>query len=81
LINGPTLIKVFTCEGCRYLSHNTLLGDYKCYHDKIIKKDLTSYSLLVGDIKYDKITPAFCPFLLRKIRSEKIKKINDKYNK
>lgn len=76
MTNGPTLINVFTCEGCKYLSQNTLLGNYKCYHDKILGEKLTPYSLLIGDIKSDKITPTFCPFLLRKIRSEKLKEIN-----
>jgi hypothetical protein len=81
-IDGPTLKKVFTCDGCKYLSTATLNGitskyQYKCYHDSIISKN-NRFNIMAGDITSDKITPEFCPFLLIKIRNEKLKELNDK---
>lgn len=74
---GPTLIKIFSCSNCKYLSNKTLNNitfKYKCYHDDIIK-NANRFDIMLGDVSYDKITPDFCPFLKSKIRSEKLKQL------
>jgi len=77
---GPTLIKVFTCEGCKYLG-NSVLGvigrkQYRCYYNKEQKSSVKDFKLIDGDIDSSKITPEFCPLLLKKNRFEKLKKIS-----
>ena len=76
-IDGPTLKNVFTCDDCRYLVKAAFAYNkpYKCYHDEILKSNKTSYEIMKGDINENKITPDFCPFLLKKMRNEKIKEI------
>lgn len=81
-INGPFLKELFSCEKCKYLSTSTLNQidkhmPYKCTHDNIIKNQNT-YRLMTGDINNYKITPDFCPFLIKVTRKEKINKINEK---
>ncbi len=73
---GPTLKSFFTCIKCEYLI-TSIISDfgkypYKCFHDDVIRKNL---NIIRGDIGSDKITPAFCPFLIKKLRTEKFKEI------
>lgn len=78
-IEGPTLKKFFTCDGCKYLSNSTMgLGrkPYKCFHDNIIKNS-TRFNIMMGDIDEHKITPNFCPFLILKERKEKLKELKN----
>lgn len=78
---GPIVKKFLTCDTCVHLKDATFsdFGNmpYKCYHDGILKIDLNSYNLMRGDICKDKITPSFCPYLIKKLRLEKIKEIKN----
>ncbi|MBN1214202.1 MAG: hypothetical protein JXA99_02045 [Candidatus Lokiarchaeota archaeon] len=75
--NGPTIRKVFFCTDCKYLKDGGAIINSKCMHDDILNKDLSSWSFLVGEIKPDKMTPSICPFLMQKMREEKLKEINE----
>jgi len=75
-MEGPILLKVFSCKDCEHLK-NAALGystkkPYSCYHDKIIMGK-NSPQLMLGNIGSDKITPEFCPFLFKQNRIEKLK--------
>ena len=72
---GPTLKKIFTCENCKFLSDASILHNYpyKCYHDEILRNGLTTIKLMTGNIGRDKITPLFCPYLIKQLRKEKLK--------
>lgn len=75
--NGPKIKRVFTCEKCKFLCEATVFSKYnpyKCFHNDIIK-DQASYNLMNGDIGSDKIAPEFCPYLAKKTRLEKLKRI------
>lgn len=78
LMNGPILIKVFSCNDCIYLKNATLRyshtvrNPYSCYHDDIVMKK-NGPQLMLGNIGPDKITPDFCPFLFKRNRIEKLK--------
>lgn len=77
--NGPTLKKIFSCDNCKYLINITLNNithkyQYKCYHDDIIKNN-NRFNIMMGDVSADKITPYFCPFLINKMRNEKLKEL------
>ena len=79
--DGPTLKQIFTCDGCKYLGLSAF-GSYgkkpfKCFHDKFIASYTTSFHLMTGEIGEDQITPESCPFLLKKIRNEKLKELNE----
>ena len=77
--DGPIMKKIFTCEKCKYLS-KAVLGvkkPYKCFYDLIVKGKI-SFDLMNGDIGTDMITPNFCPFLIKKLRNEKLKEIDEK---
>lgn len=81
--NGPTLIKIFSCNNCKFLGGATVAFGgmpYKCYHDEIVKNTKSTFQLFSGDIGYDKITPEYCPFLFKKMMKEKLKEINKKLN-
>lgn len=78
--DGPTLKKVFSCEGCKWLSTSIPGGlsgrkPFKCFHDKIIKKYDNSFNLMLGDIGDELITPEICPYLMKKMRTEKLKEL------
>jgi len=79
-IDGPILMKVFSCKDCRFLG-TAAVGmynyPYKCYHNDIIKTNRTSFTLMQGDIGKDKITPDFCPYIFKKERYEKMKNIKE----
>jgi len=77
---GPTLKKFFTCDNCKFLGTSAISFSnepYKCYHDDFIKQNLTTFKLMSGDINSDKITPSFCPFIISKIRKEKLKELEN----
>lgn len=84
--DGPTLIKVFSCENCRFLGQaaSSLSNlTYKCLHNDVIKGNKSKYSMILGNIGKDKITPDFCPYIFKKERYEKLiqlKEINDDVN-
>lgn len=79
---GPTIKKVFTCEGCQWLGD--VYGEYQkhsCLHPDVISqyKDDTEfmYKIFAGTLNKDLTTPMFCPYLLKEMRREKLKEIND----
>jgi hypothetical protein len=78
--DGPTLKQIFTCEGCKWLS-NSVLGSmggskpFKCFHDETVTKYNSSFNLMSGDIGVEMITPEICPYLIKKMRTEKLKEI------
>jgi len=76
---GPSVKKFITCSGCIHLKDATFTDfgnkPYKCFHDDIIKNSITSYDIMKGDINANKITPSYCPFLVKKLRLEKIKNL------
>jgi hypothetical protein len=80
-IDGPTLKKVFTCENCKWLSNSVLGGlngkPFKCFHDDLANGYNTSFDLMKGDIGEELITPENCPYLIKKLRTEKLKEINE----
>lgn len=77
---GPTLKKIFTCEDCKYLGKSVLglLGrkPHKCYYYDKESGTVRDLKLIDGDIDVSKITPDFCPFLLKMNRFEKLKEIS-----
>jgi len=68
--NGPTLKKEFSCEGCKWLGADYgIIPGKKCLHN----------SKIFGNKLYSHLkTPFWCPFLLTKIRNEKLKEIENK---
>ena len=81
-IDGPILKKIFTCENCKFLGETTFSGygvknPYRCYHPDIIKDKLNATIIATGDISDNKITPNFCPYILRKMRNEKLKELDE----
>ena len=79
--DGPTLKQIFTCDGCKYLSYSVLGGmngkPFKCFHDNLVMKYSTSFDLMKGDIGEELITPENCPYLIKRMRTEKLKEINE----
>jgi len=77
--DGPVLKQIFTCTDCKFLSKSTFghygKTPYKCYHDDIMKETKANMNIMIGDIGPDKITPDFCPFIVKKLRNEKLKEI------
>ena len=59
-MNGPILIKIFTCKDCMYLKDSALgynsKKPYTCYHDNIVMQK-NGTQLMLGNIGSDKITP------------------------
>lgn len=78
--DGPTLIKIFSCEHCKYLG-KSILGElgkkqYRCYYNSEQAKSVKDLKLIDGNIDSSKITPEFCPLLLKMNRFEKLKEIS-----
>ena len=75
-MEGPLLIRVFTCKDCIYLKNSPISFNtkkpYSCYHDNIVMLK-NGPQLMLGNIGSDKITPEFCPFLFKRQRVEKLK--------
>lgn len=63
---GPTSKQYFVCDNCKFLSETpkTIWFRNLCLHP-----DLTA---VYNFVDADKKTPFFCPFLLKKIREEKL---------
>ena len=40
-----------------------------------MKETKANMNIMIGDIGPDKITPDFCPFIVKKLRNEKLKEI------
>lgn len=74
---GPKLKYIFTCENCKYLGKSVLgkLGKFenRCFFYK--NEDNKLINLMDGNIGIEKITPDFCPFLIKKMRIEKLKEL------
>lgn len=82
-VDGPIMIKIFSCNNCRFLGQATsAFGGlpYKCYHNDVVKNYKSSQQLFNGDIGYDKITPDDCPLLFKKMLKEKLEEINNNLN-
>jgi len=87
-IDGPTLKQIFICEGCKWLSMS-ILGSlsgtfpFKCFHNELLPGGRydNQFNLLKGDIGIELITPDWCPYLLKKIRTEKLKELNNEYRR
>jgi len=80
---GPKIKKVFTCEGCKWLGDvNYEYEIQSCLHPDVISsyKDDSEimYKIFSGNLKKDLTTPMFCPYLLKKMRLEKLKDINER---
>ena len=80
---GPTIKKIFTCEGCEWLgSVNEVYQKHSCLHPDVISKykDDTEfmYKVFTGTLNENLSTPLFCPYILKKMRLEKLKKLDDK---
>jgi hypothetical protein len=77
---GPILKKVFTCDGCKWFGDAALsVGrkKYRCNHYSVIHGKSTSFELMMANIDFERITPDFCPFLMLKMRNEKLKELNN----
>jgi hypothetical protein len=80
--DGPTLKQIFTCDDCKWLG-NSVLGSlhgkypFKCFHDNFVNGYNTSFDLMMGNISSELITPENCPYLMKKMRTEKLKDINE----
>jgi hypothetical protein len=75
--DGPSVKSVFSCADCKYLGESVIAygkKPYKCFHEETLKYSRTIN--LNGDISIDKITPSFCPLLMKKLRAQKLKEIN-----
>lgn len=82
-VDGPSLIKIFSCDNCKYLGNASVAFGglpYKCYHNDIVKNYKSTLQMFNGDISYDKITPDYCPFLFKKMLKEKLEEINNNLN-
>jgi hypothetical protein len=80
---GPKIKKIFTCEGCEYLSSYPYGDNYikrSCLHPDVLSKyggdSQIMMRVFVGNIDSNLTTPMFCPYLIKKLRYEKIKEIN-----
>lgn len=80
---GPTIKKILICEGCQWLSDikGCEYKRYSCLHPDVISKYKDDseivYKIFVGTLNKDLSTPMFCPYILKKMRLEKIKEIDD----
>lgn len=76
---GPTAKKIFFCDRCEWLGDG-YQGNKSCYHPEIIDSYNNDteiiYRIFMGNIDKDLKTPLFCPYLAKKMRYEKIKKLN-----
>lgn len=76
---GPTIKKTFICKGCMWLHEITPpplvnpfnRNKYSCLYPQL--PQFQSISLKIAD---DCHTPFTCPFLLKKMREEKLNEIN-----
>ena len=77
-MEGPVLLRVFSCKDCIHLKNSTLSSlyntkkPYTCYHNDMIIGQ-SGLLLMLGNIGSDKITPKFCPFIFKQQRVEKLK--------
>lgn len=79
---GPKIKKIFNCDGCKWLGHiHEEYKKYSCLHPEVILqyKDDSEviYKIFSGTINYDLKTPPFCPFLIKKLRKEKLKELKN----
>lgn len=74
---GPTLKHIFTCEECKWLGPAVFSGygkhPFHCFSNELIQKYNSNFDLMKGDIGDEMITPEFCPYLIKKMRNEKLK--------
>ena len=80
--DGPSIKKTFTCKGCKWLSDSdNYYTKRSCLHPDIVSKYTETeliYKLFEGMLKFELDTPSFCPYLVKKIRLEKLKTIDGK---
>lgn len=72
---GPKIKKTFVCEGCIWLSDISIISkQYFCVHPQmtIIDNDWRIFN----SIEENLLTPFTCPFLLKRMRKEKLNEIN-----
>ncbi len=81
---GPRIKKNFTCEGCDFLSSYPYESNYikrSCLHPDVLSKYKNDGDMImkifVGNLDSDLKTPLFCPYLIKKLRYEKLKNINE----
>ena len=79
--DGPKIKKIFSCVGCKWLGD--IYGEnqkYSCLHPDVTSKykDDTEfmYKIFMGTLDKNLITPSFCPYLIKKLRFEKLKELN-----
>ena len=79
---GPKIKKVFTCVGCKWLGKGEGVYDNQkpsCFHPDIVSKYTDQEFILktfMGTLNKDLSTPIFCPYLIKKLRYEKLKELN-----
>ena len=83
---GPMIKKSFTCKGCKWLNNiyddnSKLFNKNSCLHPEVISQYKTDsefiYKIFMGTLNENLETPSFCPYLLKKLRLEKLKTIDD----
>ena len=75
--DGPTLVvtKKFYCTGCKWVTHAILLPN------GCVCSDVDWFGTMWGvnnQLPKDLETPFWCPFLLKKLRKEKLKELNER---
>jgi len=79
--DGPTLKQVFTCEECKWLGPSLFSGygknSFHCFNNEFVEKYNSNFNLMNGDIGDEMITPEFCPSLIKRMRNEKLKELNE----
>jgi len=76
--DGPSIKKTFSCENCKWLSE-TYTEKYICFHpDNLSIDKISIYDLFLGTIDKNLRTPTFCPYLIKKLRCEKLKELKIK---
>ena len=79
--DGPTLKRLFICEECKWLGPSVFSGygkyPFHCFNEESPRKYNSNFNLMKGDIGDDMITPEFCPYLIKQMRNEKLKEINE----
>lgn len=80
---GPKIKKIFSCEGCKWLGDIIMnpreYQKYSCLHPDVISKYSEvdfMYKVFSSTLNEDLSTPMFCPYILKKMRLEKLKKLD-----
>ena len=81
--DGPKIKRTFTCKGCKWLGDVYDKRDVRsCLHPDVISQYKSDsefiYKIFMGTLNSELKTPSFCPYLIKKLRYEKLKTIDDK---